>query len=374
MPATNWNDYFYPGSNVLQNQAGIKDQRKLDSFEREVTALRLAELRQDPVKPTFDLMHLQQIHRRTFQDVYSWAGEIRQVNITKGPQHDLTRFTRVEDIDKLGADIASLIKAGNNLRGLEKKDFAAEMGAVYGAVNTLHPFREGNGRATREFMTQLAEGAGYKLDFKAVSRELWNEAAIESSRGRYGLIEEVFTTISTSARAHAFDTMQRSEALAKYPELDGAYKKLHEARGADIATVQERLSRELHTGRVVDGGVTPSESLRIIEHSAKARGLEIGKSGELGQIHTGEVIARSSRHMLLQTEPGKAVAIERRALGQQIEVGERVRIQLRPAERSQEVTKGQSLDQAPAKTQAPSQAQAQALKVGTQMTREAGAR
>lgn len=355
MPATNWSDYFYPGTTVLKNKAGIQDQRKLESFEREVTALRLAELRLDPVRPTFDLMHLQQIHRRTFQDVYSWAGELRSVNMTKGPAHDLTRFARVEELDKLGADIASLIKSGNNLRGLEKKDFASEMGAIYGAVNALHPFREGNGRATREFMTQLAEGAGYKLDFKAVGRVEWNEAAIESARGRYGPIDAVFDKISTSQRAIAFDTLQRTDALAKFPELDGAYKKLHEARPADVAALQERLSRELHAGKIVDGGVTPSESLRIIEHAAKARGLVIGAPGELGQVHTGEVVARSSRHMLLQTEPGRAVAIERRALGQSVEVGERVRIQLRPAERIQEAAKGHDLGQS--KAQSPAQLQ-----------------
>jgi len=349
MPAANWNDYFVPGTQVLKNKEGITDQRKLDRFEREVTALRLAELRQNPVAPTFDLAHMQQIHRRVFQDVYSWAGQIRDVNITKGPAHDLTRFTPTGDIDKLGKDISDLIKAGNNLRGLEKKEFAAEMGVVYGAVNQLHPFREGNGRMTREFMTQLAEGAGYSLDFKKVSPLQWNEAAIESSRGRYGPIEAVFDQISTPSRAIAFDNMQRNEAIARHPELVGAYKKLHEARGADLANVQESVSRELRAGKIIDEGVTPSESLRAIELAAKARGISLHKMGEMGSVEKGEVVARTSRHLLLQTGQGEGIAIERRALGQQLEVGHFARLTLSPAQEvRKEAGKGIENGQQPA--------------------------
>ena len=41
--------------------------------------------RERPVLRCFDLDHLRGLHRRLFADVYAWAGELRTVNLTKGP-------------------------------------------------------------------------------------------------------------------------------------------------------------------------------------------------------------------------------------------------------------------------------------------------
>ena len=38
----------------------------------------------------------------------------------------------------------------------------------YERTNELHPFREGNGRTQRVFLSQLARHAGYTLDFGRV--------------------------------------------------------------------------------------------------------------------------------------------------------------------------------------------------------------
>ena len=51
--------YCYPGSSVLRNKADLTDQDKLDAFEADITALRLVELGESPVKGHFDLRHLQ---------------------------------------------------------------------------------------------------------------------------------------------------------------------------------------------------------------------------------------------------------------------------------------------------------------------------
>ena len=54
--------YCIPGSAVLKNKAGITDQKLLDEFEADFTAIRLLELTQNPVKDSFDLTHLCKIH------------------------------------------------------------------------------------------------------------------------------------------------------------------------------------------------------------------------------------------------------------------------------------------------------------------------
>jgi cell filamentation protein len=58
-----------------------RDQAELDAFEAEITDQRASE----PL-PAGDLSsaHYLAVHRHLFQDVYSWAGELRTVRISKG--------------------------------------------------------------------------------------------------------------------------------------------------------------------------------------------------------------------------------------------------------------------------------------------------
>src|SRR5215472_7892140 len=78
--------YTYPGTNVLRNLADIRDPEALAAFEGDATADRLFELDPAPLKGRFDIAHLKAVHKYLFQDVYSWAGEFRTVNISKGDQ------------------------------------------------------------------------------------------------------------------------------------------------------------------------------------------------------------------------------------------------------------------------------------------------
>ncbi|MGH9722284.1 MAG: Fic/DOC family protein [Bryobacteraceae bacterium] len=76
--------YLYPGTEVLRNIPDIHDAARLAAFEANATAARLAELGKRPLPGDFDIAHLQAIHQFVFQDVYSWAGQFRTVNISKG--------------------------------------------------------------------------------------------------------------------------------------------------------------------------------------------------------------------------------------------------------------------------------------------------
>lgn len=77
---------------------------------------------------------LKQIHRYIFQDVFSFAGKIRSVNLAKGN----FRF-------------APLLFLEENLKIIEKmpENEFSEIIEKYVEMNVAHPFREGNGRATR---------------------------------------------------------------------------------------------------------------------------------------------------------------------------------------------------------------------------------
>jgi len=66
---------LYPGTTVLRNLRDIRDPDALSRFEAESTAYRIIELIHTPVRGRFDATHVQAIHKRIFQDVYSWAGQ-----------------------------------------------------------------------------------------------------------------------------------------------------------------------------------------------------------------------------------------------------------------------------------------------------------
>jgi len=76
--------YCYPGSEVLINVHGFKDQDQLDAFERMVTAERLRLLYLKPLKGKFDKKHLCDIHKFIFRDIYPFAGKLRDEDISKG--------------------------------------------------------------------------------------------------------------------------------------------------------------------------------------------------------------------------------------------------------------------------------------------------
>jgi len=71
----------YPG--VLIKKFDLHSAAQLRLAEAAATAVRLSELEAQSVAGRFDLAHLQAIHHHIFQDVYSWAGELRTIDIAK---------------------------------------------------------------------------------------------------------------------------------------------------------------------------------------------------------------------------------------------------------------------------------------------------
>jgi cell filamentation protein len=171
--------YVYPGTTVLRNKAELRDQVALDAFEADATAVRMLELIENPLPGEFDLQHLCAMHRYLFQDVYDWAGELRSVDISRGE----TRFGNFSLIEGyLGQKLKGLA-VENHLRGLTPDQFIARLAHYMSEINAAHPFREGNGRIQRFFCAQLADQAGYFIDFETVDQARMYEVMIASFKG-----------------------------------------------------------------------------------------------------------------------------------------------------------------------------------------------
>src|SRR6266853_475048 len=79
--------YVYPGTTVLRNIPGIRNQEILDRFEADRVGQRSLELIGRPLPGLFDITHLQQFHRYLLQYLYDWAGHVRTVHFAKGDSY-----------------------------------------------------------------------------------------------------------------------------------------------------------------------------------------------------------------------------------------------------------------------------------------------
>lgn len=172
------NDFHINENGVLKNKLGAKTNEELESRERDITTFRIAQLKDSPINGNFDLKHLQDIHHFIFSPVYDWAGEIRDGSLAKGG----TVFTYPERIAPELNKLFSQLKSENYLQGLNQEEITQRLAYYLGELNVNHPFREGNGRVQRIFISELAEKAGYKLDFSNVSQQEMIDASVLAYR------------------------------------------------------------------------------------------------------------------------------------------------------------------------------------------------
>lgn len=182
-------DQCYPGTSVLINKFDIRDEAKLDQVETVLVSTRSAEWAAAPQTNSFDFSHYKMIHRFLFSDLYDWAGQIRTVNISKKG----TVFCATEQIETQAAKIFGRLKKMGFFSGLSHSSFVEEIVDFYCATNQLHPFREGNGRTQRAFLSQLIQNAGYALNWSAVDSDLLIIATIQAAQGVQDLLKQVLS-------------------------------------------------------------------------------------------------------------------------------------------------------------------------------------
>lgn len=167
-----WDDYFWPGTTVLANKLGITDAGKLAAAEHVLTSAAVRDILDGVIEVphTFDAAHLQALHQHVFGEVYEWAGEFRQVPMSK----DGVAFADVNRIPVYLRDAERVVKEVPWPQ-LSAEEFADQTARVYANINFAHGFREGNGRVGKLFVAQLAEKTAYAFDFEAIDPRLWNQ-------------------------------------------------------------------------------------------------------------------------------------------------------------------------------------------------------
>lgn len=145
---------------ALENKLGITDSSALAREEERISKTKSLELFSSGILdslPAGTINSLQEIHRTLFSDIYSFAGEIRSVNIAKGN----FRF----------APVMYLAQALESIEKMPQSSFD-EIIEKYVEMNIAHPFREGNGRTTRIWLDCiLKKQLGQVVDWSRVDKE-----------------------------------------------------------------------------------------------------------------------------------------------------------------------------------------------------------
>lgn len=183
-----WESYFYPETmtdgitGTLRNIPGYRDADDLRQFEYHHASANELELRTGavPIPRTYDADHLRAIHRHMFKDIYEWAGDYRSISMQK----DATRFADRSEIDRYLMS-ANKVILDTDWHQVDRKGFTDAAAEIYANLNQAHPFREGNGRAGKLFMQQVAELSSWRITYdpqkSTITPQLWNQQSMLSA-------------------------------------------------------------------------------------------------------------------------------------------------------------------------------------------------
>ncbi|MBC2305122.1 Fic/DOC family protein [Listeria booriae] len=177
--------YYDSDNGILRNKLGILNQQQLDFIEHQVVSDKLLSLKNKEIKSERYANHLLDIHRILFQDIYEWAGELRNVEMTKGA----TNFLPSYSLPNAFIDFDSQLRVIYKKRSSASNEWLNLLAKLSLDINFAHPFREGNGRAGREFIRQVASLLGYDLNIGR-SHELYMQACIEDDIKLMGQVIE----------------------------------------------------------------------------------------------------------------------------------------------------------------------------------------
>ncbi len=145
---------------VLENKLGITESAELAREEERISKTKALELFEKGILNSLEagkFNSLSEIHKYLFDEIYPFAGEVRDVNLAKGN----FRF----------APVMYLKPALEHIDNMPQSTFE-EIIEKYVEMNVAHPFREGNGRSTRIWLDLiLKKEIGKVVDWSKVDKE-----------------------------------------------------------------------------------------------------------------------------------------------------------------------------------------------------------
>lgn len=195
-----WDDYLASNGNVLKNKLNITEPDVLDFIEKQVTVLKIDELKNEKIKD-FSIESYKNIHKELFIDIYPESiisGQFRQVDMAKpeqllnGESVNYVTHSKIEEY------------AQNALTGISQLDVsntkAASKNLAIGATALfwVHPFREGNTRTLSVFLSQVANKNNLTLDLERLNENGdFRDHLVRSYSGDSSKLEKVLENAIT---------------------------------------------------------------------------------------------------------------------------------------------------------------------------------
>ena len=150
---------------TLKNKFGFENPADLARAEEKISKQKAIQLWQSDELKNFQagtFEKLAQIHKKLFEEIYCFAGKIRDENISKG------HFRFVSAL--------YLREAILSVEKMPQKTFE-QIIAKYVEMNVAHPFREGNGRSMRLWLDDILRSElGKVIDWSAVDKNKYLQA------------------------------------------------------------------------------------------------------------------------------------------------------------------------------------------------------
>lgn len=171
---------YINGTDVPKNKFNLTNSTQIHELERELIEEAYEIFHEELDENTiFDENYFIQLHKRTFGELYEWAGVYRDFNMSKGE----SRFCQGAFVASSSKKIFDELKKDNYLKDFEnkpKEEFAKKLAYYKCEINALHPFCELNGRVTRMFFDMIVVFNGYKfIDYSTVTQKEYINGAIE---------------------------------------------------------------------------------------------------------------------------------------------------------------------------------------------------
>lgn len=145
-----------------------------------------------------------EFHRAWLGGVYAWAGEYRQVNVSKGGFMFAAASRIPELMQQYEHGLLSRYSPCQIVHGVE---LARALAETHAELVLIHPFREGNGRVARHFTNLMIWQAGrLPIDFEPIvnRRKLEYFASIRAAMGGdYGVLQALFADLIEASRPAA---------------------------------------------------------------------------------------------------------------------------------------------------------------------------
>ena len=286
--------------------AGAPTPADRERIEGEVTAYRQIELRLDPVKGNFDAAHLREVNRRIFQDMPGRGFDdvkpgqyrpevasgdwMKNRGLATAGGNFFVAYSPMNAASQ--AKIEAVLQDAKpvKLAQLDTQEFTKTIAKVYAELDYLHPFADGNSRTLRTFTKQLANEAGFELDWERFNRSAGTRDALYVARDKAvnaialpqmtnersmmrivgsmdrleanKNLEQILEGAARPLRAIAFEQLTAADGRRKHPELEGAYKTLSAATSfsrtlenqADqvlfVANTRAAIQARLETGKL----------------------------------------------------------------------------------------------------------------------------